>query len=88
MGISGHARRPEDLAPCLGYGPVPSLRLSVEGDSVTALYLLVVTKSRSDVNDNTAKEVDMALGAATYRPDRVRHIPGTTTHIPRLRPRR
>ena len=56
--------------------------LSVEGDSMTALYLLVDIKSRSDASVRLAREVALELGAATYRPDQVRHIPGITSKLP------
>ena len=56
--------------------------LTVEGDSMTALYMLVDIKSRSDINVLIAREIALELGSATYRPDQVRHIPGITNKLP------
>ena len=56
--------------------------LTMEGDSMTALYMLVDVKSRSDINVTIAREIALELGSAIYRPDCVRHVPGITNKVP------
>ena len=62
--------------------------LTIQGDSITALYLLADTKSRSATNVHIAREVALELGSAAYRPDRIEHIPGLTNVIPDFLSRR
>ena len=56
--------------------------LSVEGDSMTALYMLVDIKTRSDINVLIGREIALELGSATHRPDQVRQIPGIANKLP------
>ena len=56
--------------------------LTMEGDSMTALYMLLDVTTRSDINVTIAREIALELGSAIYRPDCVRHVPGITNKVP------
>ena len=62
--------------------------LTMQGDSITALYLLADTKSKSATSVHIARGVALELGPAAYRPDRIEHIPGLTNVIPDFLSRR
>ena len=49
---------------------------------MTALYMLLDVKTRSDINVTIARELALELGAALYRPDCIRHVPGVTNKVP------
>ena len=56
--------------------------LTLQGDSLTALFMAASTHSKSDINVHIARELAMLLGNASYRPDVIEHIPGLSNIIP------
>ena len=56
--------------------------ITLQGDSVTALYMMADVKSKSEVNVHIAREIALELGSAIYRPDKIQHIPGLTNQVP------
>ena len=56
--------------------------LTLQGDSMTALYMAGSTHSKSEVNVHVARELSLLLGNAAYRPDFIEHIPGISNVLP------
>ena len=57
-------------------------RVVIQGDSMTALHVLLDTRAKSEANNIIAREISLELGAWLYRPDEIEHIPGVTNVVP------
>ena len=56
--------------------------ITLQGDSMTALYMATKLKASGYGTNIVARELALDLGDAAYRPDSVQHIPGVSNEVP------